>query len=749
VSDLTGELPQPAFGAEQRRRLQYLGLARRTAIVLASFLAFDLVVALGFGWTAFLRPATVFTGWIAVVGALAALSRTLHTARGLDRLFLVTFTLHMAGAIAVHWAVGGGWWLGPIYLGIIVIVGVTVLDGVGATWLVSLATGGWALLVWSQATGLAVPPDGLGVPSLEGNLQVALAQVALGTIGIAALVILQRAQVRSVKRSEESWRLLVDTAPDLIVTLDARGVILTANDTVVRVLGYARDELLGRPLLEFVDDDAELVAERLAQVSAGEAGRFEHRIRRADGSLGWLEVSAAPAHDELRTVGMLLTARDVTDERSAAEEREKLQHELAQGQRMQAVGRLVSGVAHELNNPLTAIIAFTEQLRDEERDEERQEMLAMVHRQALRSRDIVRDLLAVVRKREGRPAQRCTWADVLGRLETVLRAEVERLGAKLSVVRDGADAPFVADPVGLEQVLTNLVVNAAQATGKGGAVTLRLVATSHFCQLMVEDDGPGIPADVLGRVFEPFYTTKPEGEGTGLGLSVSLGIVEQAGGAIRAENRRPSEGGGARFTVTMPRADTTVADATTADASSAPSAGAARLGEEIVPAFKVTTPESARLQEFDPQDATTVAATAPIVPPLPTPPRQVLIVDDEDVIRAALRRYFQRRSWVVVEAANGDLGLDILRRAELVPDVIVSDLRMPGAGGIELHAYLEAERPELLPRLIISTGDVASPDAARFLERARCTVLEKPFDLGKLGQTVDDILAATGPRVAA
>jgi CheY-like chemotaxis protein len=334
----------------------------------------------------------------------------------------------------------------------------------------------------------------------------------------------------------------------------------------------------------------------------------------------------------------------------------------------------------------------------------------------------------VVRKREGRPAEHLTWPTVIARLEAVLRAEVERQGGRLIVVRDTVDVPFTADPVGLEQVLTNLIVNAAQATGKGGAVTVRLVGSSHFSQLIVEDDGPGIPADVLGRIFEPFYTTKAEGEGTGLGLSVSLGIVEQAGGTIRAENRRASEGGGARFTVTLPRAAT-------------PSEGVAAVEApaEVVPAFKITTPESARLTE----------ATAPVAPSTPAAVHQVLIVDDEDVIRLALRRYFQRRNWVVVEAANGDLGLDILRKGEVVPDVIVSDLRMPGAGGIELHAFLEDERPDLLPRLIISTGDVASPDAAAFLERAKCTVLEKPFDLSKLGQTVDDILAATASRVAA
>jgi PAS domain S-box-containing protein len=758
VTERSNEGKVPVLHPVERRRQQYLSLSRRVIVVCASIVAFDLVAGRLLAEQVFVTSAGILTLWIAACAGLDLVARRLTTEAGIDRLFVGTFILHVVGVLATHWSAGGGWWLGATFLGVVVIVAVTMLDGMAATFIVSLATFSWAMLIWVQAFGLAEPPAVLGTQPIAGNLAIAFTQVVLGTIGIAALVILQRAQVRSVKRSEESWRLLVDTAPDLILTLDANGSILSANDTVVRVTGYAREDLVGRPLTAFADGDAELVLERFGQVLQGEPGRFEHRFRRADGSVAWLQVSAASVRDDARSVGLLLTARDVTEERSAAEECERLQHELAQGQRMQAIGRLVSGVAHELNNPLTAIIAFTEQLRNEEGDGERRQMLAMVHQQALRSRDIVRDLLAVVRKREGRPAETTAWTTVLGRLEAVLRAEVERLGARLIVWQDPVAAPCTADPVGLEQVLTNLVVNAAQAAGQGGTVTVRVVGTSPFSLLIVEDDGPGIPADVLGRIFEPFYTTKAEGEGTGLGLSVSLGIVEQFGGSIRAENRRPSEGGGARFTVTLPRA-------AAGPPSPAQPSGASFGAGGKVPAFKVTTPESARLSQAMEDDAfapppppvpEVIPAPEPaatsVSPPEPAsaaPVRRVLIVDDEDVIRLALRRYFQRRNWVVIEADDGDVGLAILRTGEVTPDVIVSDLRMPGAGGIELHGYLERERPDLMARLIISTGDVASPDAASFLERVRCTVLEKPFDLAKLEQAVSGIIAETAKPFAA
>jgi PAS domain S-box-containing protein len=714
-------------------------------VVLGAFLAADLLAAGLLGWVEFLRPAAIFAAWLVASVAIEAAARSARGDAQLERVIFGAFVLHILGALAVHWFAGGGWWLGTIYLSVIVIVAVSMLDGGGATVIVSLATGGWAMLVWVQAIGLAEVEPWFGLPSLRGNLPVAAAQVVFGTIGLAALVILQRTQVRAVRRNEESWRLLVDTAPDMIFTLDSQARIISANDTVMRQMGYDRAALLGRSYHELVDGDAELVEERFAQVLLGEPGRFEHRVHRADGSIGWLEISVAAVHEDSQTIGLLVTARDVTAERESDAEREQLQHELAQAHRMQAVGTLVSGVAHELNNPLTAIIAFTEQLSDEERDPERREMLAMVHRQALRSRDIVRDLLAVVRKREGRPAEQVRWQDVLGRMEGVLRAEVERLGSRLVIDRRSESAHVVADPVGLEQVLTNLVVNGAQAAGNGGAVYVRIVVLSEFCQLIVEDDGPGIPADVLGRIFEPFYTTKPEGTGTGLGLSVSLGVVQQAGGTIRAENRRWTEGGGARFIVTLPRATRVGADLTNAPAAAEATPSSPALAEPVVPAFKVTTSESARLAEAAPSEV-----REPVPVTLTTaPPKSVLIVDDEDVIRLALRRYFQRRGWVVLEAANGQLGLDLLERTERAPDVIISDLRMPGVGGVELHAHLSVRRPELLHRLIISTGDVASPEAAEFLERAECVVLEKPFDLAKLGEAVDGLLAAAVAHEAA
>jgi CheY-like chemotaxis protein len=214
----------------------------------------------------------------------------------------------------------------------------------------------------------------------------------------------------------------------------------------------------------------------------------------------------------------------------------------------------------------------------------------------------------------------------------------------------------------------------------------------------------------MHRIFEPFFTTKPLGEGTGLGLSVTLGIVQQMGGRIVPENRLASDrgsvgtGGGARFTVTLP-----------IDLTSVPVTD--------VPTLKTPATSSVRV----------VDGPAP----------RVLIIDDEPSIRAALRRFFTRRGWQVDEAEDGSEGLSALLSARSNYSAVISDLKMPGCSGVELHDHIAAVAPELLDRIVFSTGDVASRDAAAFVQRTRCTVVQKPFELRALEKIVNHMRQMT------
>jgi signal transduction histidine kinase/CheY-like chemotaxis protein len=410
---------------------------------------------------------------------------------------------------------------------------------------------------------------------------------------------------------------------------------------------------------------------------------------------------------------------DTGDERAAVlvledhTERRRLQEQLVQSEKMSAVGQLISGVAHELNNPLTAILAFAQDLLGQSRSLTDTEALTTIVQQSQRCRSIVLDLLTFARsKRDDREP-----ISPLAVVRRVLPA-VERQAAARGVhleVQVSQDLPRLeASPSGMEQVLTNLVVNGIQAVGQGGRVTVKAGVVDNFLWLIVEDDGPGIPAEVMPRLFEPFFTTNGPGEGTGLGLSVSHAIVEQHGGTLAAENRNPGERG-ARFTVRLPYLDRRAASR--------------------------ATPELPRVD------------LAPPAPGADRAPRRVLVVDDEGPIRVAIRRFLERRGWTVEEARDGREALALLGldqggrpRADFY-DAIVTDLKMPGLSGIEIHDRLAAVSPESVAKLVMITGDTASPDAAEFFSRLRQPLIQKPFDMRALADLLDRIVSAAAASI--
>jgi two-component system NtrC family sensor kinase len=247
-------------------------------------------------------------------------------------------------------------------------------------------------------------------------------------------------------------------------------------------------------------------------------------------------------------------------------------------------------------------------------------------------------------------------------------------------------------------VLTGLIANAIYAAGDGGRVTVQGSRAGQGWRFTVEDSGAGIPSEVLPRIFEPFFSTKPEGQGTGLGLSVSLGIVRRQGGTIKVEPG--GEGRGARFTVVMPPAPAAVPEP---------------------PAPPPAQPAAA----------------------LPGGRPKALLIDDERSIRLALARFMRRRGWDVDEAADGAAALAALRAAP--PDgydLVVTDLRMPGMSGFQVHDWLEENRRDLFARLVVSTGDVASAPVREFLARISRPVLEKPFELSALAKLMDGVSGA-------
>jgi len=369
-----------------------------------------------------------------------------------------------------------------------------------------------------------------------------------------------------------------------------------------------------------------------------------------------------------------------------------------QTRRLAEAGGRLAKVAHELRNPLTAILAFAEDLLRAEPNLEQREALLVIRHQAKRSRLILSGVLDTVRGVPSAPAKRTVdVAALIVRVGAVVDREARVRGVKFEQVVAG-DLPVVqGEEPELEQVLTNLLQNAVQATPRGGLVSLAARARGRLLEFVVRDTGPGIPSDVLPRIFEPFYTTKPAGEGTGLGLTIVQEIVRRHRGILTAENMPSSDGGGARFVVVMPFEDRRWRDREVA-------------ADELPP----------RRQQ--------VSAA-----------RRLLLVEDEVTVRQAVRRFLERLGWEVTEAGDGRAALAgmLPEGGPCIYDAIVCDLRLPGVSGMALYERVVAEAPELRQRLVLVSGDLTSEDVRGFLQRTGAAVLEKPYELEVLAGALE------------
>jgi signal transduction histidine kinase/ActR/RegA family two-component response regulator len=367
----------------------------------------------------------------------------------------------------------------------------------------------------------------------------------------------------------------------------------------------------------------------------------------------------------------------------ALQERDRLRAQLQRDEELRAMTALVSGVAHEINNPLTAILGHIEEMQDE-KPELRNEAIQVVREQAERCRKIVQRL-SLLARRAPPVRQSVDLPALLRRVAQGFQPQFTAAGVKLHTVI-GDDLPRLpAEPTALEQVVTNLLANALQASAQGQQVTLaaQRAASGMGLEILIDDEGPGVPLADRQRIFEPFWTTKRAGQGTGLGLAVVRSLVTAHGGAVRIE---ASPGGGARFIVWLPLA--------------------AQLTASPVPVR--TEPET----------------------PLPAGQR-LLVIDDEPVVRSTVARQAARRGWLVHEAATAEDGLALLRNGTQC-HAVLCDLRMPGIGGIGFHDRLLAESPALLDRVVFVTGDLTSPEATAFAARCKLPILTKPFELEEL-----------------
>ncbi len=367
----------------------------------------------------------------------------------------------------------------------------------------------------------------------------------LGAVGVQTGVAIDRAcEIAAdgeARTTPEHFRQLLDSSLDLILTLDDRGIITYANARLEQVTGYQMDQILGRAAIRFVPRRLRrTIWRRWRAVRARQRQIFDAEFRKADGTYAACQVMLSPIEN---ADAYLLVIRDLSGERA-------LRSRLIQAEKSAALGRLAAGAAHELNNPLTAVLGFAQILQEEVQDELIKQDLDRIIRGALRARRIVKDLLAFARQE----SLVRTETDVNQTLRTSLDDFAERMrqvGIEVVTEFDEQLPHLWADGRQLKLVWDNLIKNAYQAMESQGSgrLLVRTELIDDVVRVLISDTGPGIPMAYLGRIFDPFFTTKEIGKGVGLGLSLCKGIIESHGGQIWVES---SEGEGATFVVELP-----------------------------------------------------------------------------------------------------------------------------------------------------------------------------------------------------
>lgn len=487
----------------------------------------------------------------------------------------------------------------------------------------------------------------------------------------------QRARKTS-KRSEgisgPALSVLAESIKEAAVSIDADSKIVYWNGSFVRKFGTPRN---GSALSGYIDPPGlralirstmNVQSSREAELISDEGGPLAAAYR----------VTAVPIPEDHQSASRILLVIDDISEQ--ADQRNRM----VANSRLVAVGEMAAGVAHELNNPLTAVLGFAQLALKQTVDPVLRKDLESIATEAERAGRIVDNLLGFARSHSGRGDH----FDAAASLQKVLDLrEYECRVNNIEVVTYlDPDTPVTrADVHRMEQVFLNLIGNAIHAIGEGagnGNITVGLVAIDDLIRISITDDGPGIPEDVLPHIFEQFYTTKPVGKGTGLGLHICQEIVQDHGGQIRVESHARR---GTTFAVEIP----------------------------VVAVKEPEVKEQAKPEQ--PQSYAML---------------KVLAVDDEPVITDLLDRVLSGLGHEVDVASDGAEALRMINLSDY--DAILLDVKMPGLGGPEVLRCIDGLRPELAERVLFITGDTVSPATQAFFEEENVDVLHKPFSLEEL-----------------
>jgi two-component system NtrC family sensor kinase len=535
------------------------------------------------------------------------------------------------------------------------------------------------------------------LPILRNNRAVAcLLVLPVGEAGEEQLRLLYSAtnqlclhldRILTVQEAEQDrFRSILDSMPQAVVLADQALRVVQANQSASRMFeqfGLSLSGSLVGVVRQLGLDDP------IKKVKEGESTVAEHEVRIDSDRI--MNVTISPmAGAEPDGGWLVLVITDIT-------ERRRLQQQLAQSEKMSSLGQMISGIAHELNNPLASILGYTQLLGVQSPDEQTSKRLRVLTQEAQRCQKIVQNLLSFARRRE--PEQRLiSLNEVIESVLALMRYQLRVDGIEIKAELSSELPAIEGDTHQLQQALVNLLTNAQhailQADEKGRVRLTSSVTADGRVRLEVHDTGPGVPEAIRGKIFDPFFTTKAEGSGTGLGLSLVYGIVTSLGGSIEYQ---PGEDGGASFVITLP----------------AGTRGA------------VTGPRKEQKE-----------ATAPAIS------GSILVVDDEEALAAMICEALAEDGHRALHVGDGRKALELIEEDNRRFDLIISDIKMPGMGAEPLFRELRKTMPEMAARFLLTTGDTVGEATESFINSNRLPLLRKPFDLGNLRETVRSRLAA-------
>ena len=514
------------------------------------------------------------------------------------------------------------------------------------------------------------------------------------------------AQMLELRQAEHKYRSIVENAVEGIFQITEEGNLLSANPAMARILGYdSAGELLAK--VSTAEDSLYVVPAQREELIGGMLdGRtvsgFYLQLHRKDGCVVHSSIHARPVFDEEGSfVCVEGTLEDITERRRAEVEKAQLEAQLRQSQKMEAVGTLAGGIAHDFNNILTPIMGYAQMtmLQVHEGHPIYQDMQELL-KAAERARDLIRQILVIGCKENGAPMAPVLLGPLVQDVAKFLRSSL-LAAIRIETQIDPQCGPVLGNASLLHQVLLNLCTNAAYAMEvQGGVLTIALAHGSggnlegRWVRLAVSDTGTGIEPEVLRHIFEPYFTTKPTGKGSGLGLAVVHGIVSKLGGEIRVQSEK---GKGSSFEVLLPETDRVSAPLLVADA--APRGNGQRI----------------------------------------------LIVDDEAAVRKVLKGLLEALGYRVWDCAGGGEALQLFRAAPQAFDAVLTDFSMPGMSGLDLAASIHRVRPQL--PVILGTGYAEAISRENLADYGLQGVFSKPYSMHGLAEALNRALKPAGSPV--